>query len=561
VVGAPQPLSEDLRRVLPEERSPDSLFEARRQADRAADIVGRLLEAEGYYGAVVTPEAEEGPPPTRRVRVEPGQRFTLAGSRIAFPGGEPDPDIRARLEDLLAPLAPGVPARAQPVIEAEDAMLRVLRDAGYPDASSDPVDALADARAQTLELTFLLRPGPRTTLGDIEVSGLERTRRDFVDRLAPWEPGARYSPSRLDDFRSRLAATGLFDSVSLRLGDPVASAPDGDQQRPIVISVVEGPRRTIALGASASTSEGFGLDGEWERRNLTGRGDALKVSAKLATLEGSLGVGYRRPNVGRYGRNLLLDASADRFETDAFDQSGGKVSATIEDQITPRLRGSLGVETAYASIGDARARLLGKSRRELWLVGGSATAEYTGVRDILDPANGVRARISIQPGLTWGENQIGFTRISSEASIYADLGAPRFVAAARGRIGSILGANGAPPDRLFFAGGGGSVRGYDYQSLSPRDASGQLIGGRSLIEASAELRWRATDRFGVVGFIDAGAAGEGNEPPIEDMRAGAGIGLRYYAGFGPLRFDVAAPVDKRAGDSDFQVYLSIGQAF
>jgi translocation and assembly module TamA len=88
-----------------------------------------------------------------------------------------------------------------------------------------------------------------------------------------------------------------------------------------------------------------------------------------------------------------------------------------------------------------------------------------------------------------------------------------------------------------------------------------LIGGRSLVETSAEVRWRATKSFGLVAFVDAGAAGEDVTPPIDDMRAGAGLGLRYYAGFGPLRADIALPLDKREGDSDFQIYISIGQAF
>jgi translocation and assembly module TamA len=567
VTGAPDALAAELARILPEEPAPQSLFEARRQAERAADLVARLMESEGYYAAEVVPEAELGPPLERRVRVRPGARFTLAASRLAFPDGPPDPATLALLDSLLEPLSAGAPARAQPVLDAGDAMLRTLREQGYPDASSDPVDALADARAQTMELTFILRPGPRLTLGDIEVSGLERTRRDFIEAMAPWKPGDRFSPIRLEDYRARIAATGLFDTVSVDLGEapasagtPAAGAPETGN-RPVVVTVLEGPRRTVAFGGSASTSEGLGVDGEWEMRNLTGRGDALALRAMLATLQSSAGVSYRRPNVGRYGRNAVFDLGADRFETDAFDQSGVKASAVLEDQITPRLRGSVGVETAYASIADARARDLGLARRDVWLVGAAATAEYVGVRDVLDPASGVRARVAVEPGVTWGETEIGFTRLSTEASLYGNLGSDRWIGAVRARLGAIFGPNGAPPDKLFFAGGGGSVRGYDYQSLSPRDGEGTLVGGRSLAEASAEVRWRASQRLGFAAFVDAGAAGAGIDPPLADMRAGAGLGLRYYAGFGPLRLDVAAPLDKRAGDSDFQVYLSIGQAF
>jgi translocation and assembly module TamA len=105
------------------------------------------------------------------------------------------------------------------------------------------------------------------------------------------------------------------------------------------------------------------------------------------------------------------------------------------------------------------------------------------------------------------------------------------------------------------------VRGYEYQSLSPRNANGDLLGGRSLIEMSGEVRYRASNTLGYVAFIDAGAAGSNTEPPIDEMRYGAGFGVRYYAGFGPLRADIAVPLNKEEGDADFQIYISIGQAF
>ena len=167
----------------------------------------------------------------------------------------------------------------------------------------------------------------------------------------------------------------------------------------------------------------------------------------------------------------------------------------------------------------------------------------------------------IEPGVTFGDTNIGFTRVSGEAAIYGRAFTENLTAALRGRLGAVFGPDGAPPDRLFFAGGGGSVRGYEYQSLSPRNTAGELIGGRSIVETSAELRWRYSSSLGFVGFVDAGAAGESIDPAFEEMRAGAGFGVRYYAGFGPIRADIAVPLDKREGDSDFQIYLSIGQAF
>jgi translocation and assembly module TamA len=563
VVGAPASLNDDLKRLLRDEQKPDSLFEARRQADRAAATVSKLLESEGYYQAEVTPAAEGNDTFTRKVTVTTGPLFIVNSAKIAFVGGAPVDDMtRAELDSVLKSLAVGMPARAAPVLETEDGLVLHLKNAGYPDARAEPVDALADGVAHTMDFTFQLQPGQRASFGDVKVSGLDRTKPDYVLSLKPWKPGERYSPQKLDEFRTRLAETGLFDSTSAQLSPDGRADGQGLDARDVDVKLTERKRRTVTLGASASTSEGVGVEGSWQLRNLQGRGESLTVTAKAATLDSSLETVWRRPNIdGRYGRNLKIGAKIENLETDAFDQLGGTISATIEEQLTHRVRGSVGVNAGYASIEDDQTRLLGDRRRNVYIAGVSGTAEYIGVRDILDPQNGVRARLAVEPGATFGDTTIAFTKVTGEGSVYFGLGSDKFTLALRGKAGSIIGPNGAPPDRLFFAGGGGSVRGYDYQSLSPRDVNNNLIGGRSLVETSAEVRWRATKSFGLVAFVDAGAAGADVNPPIDEMRAGAGLGVRYYAGFGPLRADIAAPLDKRTGDSDFQIYISIGQAF
>ena len=561
VEGAPDVVAERVKGLQREEPEPETLFDARRQAERAAAIVSTVMESEGYYQAEVIPFAEGQNTFSRGVRVTPGPLFIYASRRIAYIGAAPDQVTAAELDTLLAPIATGVPARAAPVIETGDAIIARLRAAGYPDAKPDPVDVLADAKTGTIEIEYRLRPGLRASFGKLSVSGLGETKDQFIEKLRPWKDGERVTPQRLDEFRGRLAETGLFATTAVRLD--AAPSVDGQVEatRDVVVEVKERERRTIAIGASASTSDGYGLDAEWQLRNWSGWGDTVAVTGQLATLQRRVGASYRLPHIGKYGRILKLATEIEDFETDAFDQSGANVSATLEEQISPRVRGSLGVEAGFASILDARVRAIGTGRRSVYIVSGLGTAEYVGVKDILDPLNGVRARVAIEPGFTWGDTNIAFTKISGEASAYSDFGAKNIVGAVRGRIGTIAGPSGAPPDRLFFAGGGGSVRGYEYQSLSPRDATGLLTGGRSLIEVSGEVRYRWSETLGFVAFLDGGAAGSNVEPPIDAMRFGAGVGLRYYTAFGPLRADIAVPLNKETGDADFQIYVSIGQAF
>ena len=570
VYGVPPGLNDPLKALQREEPAPQTLFEARRQAERAAQVVSTFLESEGYYQAEVEPFAEGQNTFSRGVRVTAGPLFVYAGRRIAYLGAAPDAETQSELDSLLEPISPGAPARAEPVIETGDALVRRLRAAGYPDAGAEPVDALADAGAGSIELEFRLRPGLRASFGSISVTGLDATRDDFIASLRPWREGERVTPARMDEFRARLAETGLFATTAVRLEEAAAPGANGVDARDVIVDVTERERRTIALGASASSSDGFGVDAEWQIRNYSGWGDSLTVSGQVATLERRLRTTYRLPHIGKYGRILDLSGEIEDFETDAFDQTGANVSATLEEQLSPRVRASLGVEGGFASILDQQARAAGAGPRDLYIVSGTGTAEYVGVRDILDPVNGIRARLLLEPGVTWGDTNIGFTRISGEAALYWDMGTEDFVAAVRGRAGAIAGPNGVPPDRLFYAGGGGSVRGYEYQSLSPRNiTTRQLVGGRALVEASAELRYRASDTLGYVAFVDAGSAfdpgatGSTLDPNIDAGRVGvgAGLGLRYYTAFGPLRADIAVPLSKSDGDADFQVYLSIGQAF
>ena len=120
------------------------------------------------------------------------------------------------------------------------------------------------------------------------------------------------------------------------------------------------------------------------------------------------------------------------------------------------------------------------------------------------------------------------------------------------------------PSQRFYAGGGGPVRGYGYQQIGPRDMEGDPSGGRALSERSLEARVRTglfEGALACVPFIDAGAVDETSTPSLSDLRFGAGIGVRYYTNFGPLRIDLATPLNPRPGDSRIGVYVALGQAF
>ena len=188
---------------------------------------------------------------------------------------------------------------------------------------------------------------------------------------------------------------------------------------------------------------------------------------------------------------------------------------------------------------------------------------YDRSNSLLDPTRGFRlgARVSPEAQKQSGGGFGTYGRVLLDASGYFPIG-DSIVLAARTRVGTIAGIDrdDIAPSRRLYAGGGGSVRGFGYQQLGPKDASGDPIGGRSLTEFALEARYRFGN-FGVVPFVDAGQVGEGISPTVSGLRVGAGIGGRYYTNFGPFRIDVATPIARKKGESKLAVYLSIGQAF
>ncbi len=186
---------------------------------------------------------------------------------------------------------------------------------------------------------------------------------------------------------------------------------------------------------------------------------------------------------------------------------------------------------------------------------------YDGSDNLLDPHRGFRLTGRASPELSFNGDIFGYMKLQAEASAYLPLG-DRVTLAGRGHVGTIAGAaqRDIAPTRRFYAGGGGSVRGYGFQAVGPQAADGTPTGGDSIVEASAEVRVRFGD-FGVVPFFDAGEVDTSLVPRFRNVRYGAGLGFRYYTGFGPVRIDVATPANPRPGDARVQFYVSIGQAF
>ncbi len=467
------------------------------------------------------------------------------------------------LDDALAGLVPGEPALPSVVLETERKIVAELRDQGYALAAIPRRRAVVNHSTRLMRVTYFIDSGDQLVFGPVAVSGTEQMDPEFVRERANIMQGDRYSPEEVRKARRRVNDLGAFRSVRVREAEE--ANPDGSLST--TIEVEERKRRFIGFRAGVSNTDGAWLGAYWGHRNLFGHADTLRVEAEVSRLgqnglkdtEGKVGVTFRRPGALTAQDDLTVAVVAARERPEAYDRDGITALISLERRLNEHLVVSGGISGEYSKVLDVTGR------NEFGLIGAPLWARYDSTDNELDPTEGIRALISLEPVASVSGTGSSFVQAEASASAYKAIDdARRFILAGRVAIGSISGADLAqvPANRRFFAGGGGSIRGYAYQSASPRNALGQIIGGRSLFEANLELRARVTETVGIVPFIDVGGAYTSSLPNFNDIYVGAGIGLRYHTSIGPLRLDVAYPfTETPENDWPVAVYVSLGQAF
>jgi translocation and assembly module TamA len=516
---------------------------ALRDARSAADRARRLLRARGYYAATIEPMLDRQQ--RALVRIDAGPLFPIAA--VDVEAGE-DSEARETARNAIA-LETGTPLRAQAIIDAEAQGLVALHNSGWPDAAIRERRVIVDHATEDGSITFRYAPGPWSTYGEIDRDTGEWNPQ-FIARMSPFQTGTPASREEIVEYQQRLADLDSVNAADITLG-PVGE----DGRRPVHIDLTEAPRHSIETGLSYSTSEGGGGNVSWIRRNLFGSDETLTLSANIATLNQSLRARVTRPHWRRFNQTLSVRAGLTSEDTDAYQQEEAEIGAQITRRDGRRTYG-LGPHLDWSRVTDS----LGQ--RDVVTAAVDLVAGYDSRNDPLDPDDGLHATVQVTPATTLGDCNCQYVRLEGRASTYHRL-SDTTIAALRLRVGSVFGASAVamPADQRFYAGGGGSARGFDYQSLSPLAPDGTPFGGISVVETSAELRWRVRERWGVVGFVDSAMASSDRQPDFSNMRSAVGIGVRYYLDFAPIRVDIATPLDRRDGEDPVQIYFSLGQAF
>lgn len=529
-----------------------------RRARADASLLAELLRSRGYYDASVVPDVSlVGAEVQVRLTALPGALYRFTDVRL--PGLDQAGEDAAVLRDSFAVRA-GEAVIAEDVLAAGIALKVALGRRGFALAQIGEQEIEIDHESRSARLTLPVMPGPVQSFGAIRVTGKPPFSARHVRRIARFEPGERFRQSRVDDLRRALVATGLVAGAEVR----VTPAADG-RTVDLDIRLEPAPMRTLAGELGYGTGEGVRAEASWQHRNFFNPEGALTVRGVVGTQEQLAAVAVRRSNFRARDQALTVQASAGHVKRSAFEARTLQLAGNLERQSNfiwqKTWTWSIGAELVATDERDTIAATGAERRRTFFIGALPLSLQYDGSDDLLDPKRGFRLGGRISPEASLQGSAFGYVRSQLDASAYRPV-TERAVVAGRVRLGTILGAerDRIAPSRRFYAGGGGSVRGYGYQQLGPRDVSGDPIGGRSLAEFSLETRVRF-GAFGVVPFIDGGTLSTGTLPSFKDWQLGVGIGARYYSSFGPIRLDVGTPLNRRPGDSRIAVTVSLGQAF
>lgn len=548
----------------------------RARADRQR--IARALNALGYFGSrvtitiggagiddIATEDAFAANPPTGKIPVEvavaPGALFTFGKITVVTTPGA-STDALGLLPENASGLIEGNPARSAEVAAANARLLTQLREEGYALAAVVGRDAVADHQTSKLDVNFRVDPGPKAKFGTVSIKGNETVETDFLAGLVTFDQGDAFDVEKLNDYKAELERLLVFNSVAVE----EAKSLDPQGGLPVAIVLNERKLHVVGVSASYSTLEGAALGGYWMHRNLWGRAEQLRLDATSSRLlsngvqdyEYGFSAALTMPAFPTKRDDLVLTLAAKRERPDAFERDAVLFDARIRRRFDKILRGEAGITIVQARETDALGT---RDRSTIQL---PVALAYDSRDNILDPTQGLRASAGVQPIINLTQGNGIASRFDAAASTYWRLEeSGETILATRVLIGASVAADitDLPVDLRYFAGGGGSVRGYEFQALSPRDAINQIIGGRSVAEGSVELRSWLWDDIGVAAFVDAGSASSANFPDFEDVGVGVGVGARYRTPVGPIRVDIAVPLDPPEGDSAFGIYVALGQAF
>ncbi|MCZ4127916.1 autotransporter assembly complex protein TamA [Stutzerimonas balearica] len=541
-----EPANDDVRRNVENyigdlgERNARELLRYSRVAREQAT---KALQALGFYRADIDIEVADGDEPRLIVRVAPGEPVRLRDVQVRLQG--PATGLPAfHTPDQL--LRPGDVLNHGRYEEAKERFLTQASRYGYFDGRFTQQSLRIDPQLGVADVELVYDSGERYRLGRVQFQGDAPFDDDLLARMVPFEPGTPYDSALIAELNRALQSSGYFDGTRVD-ANPTAAV---ERRIPVDVMLTTREPRTLGLGVGFSTDVGPRLRFDWTRHWVNPQGHSYGAEAELSA---------PRQNVGLY-----YDVPLDPPLTDKLRYVAGYQYEELADTDSLSRLLRLGPEW-HSQLDSGWLRVVSlKWQREEYRLGddsGLSTLLLPGIAysylrsdNRIDPSEGYRLQFEIAAAKDGVLSDANLVHANAQARGLTTLGRRhRFL----GRVQ--LGGNwtdeyvNVPPSLRYFAGGDQSVRGYDYQSLSPTNSDGDRIGGRYQFAASVEYQFSLTERWRIAAFADQGNAF--NDLELPTLKQSVGVGVRWVSPVGPIRVDLAHPLD---GDQGVRLHFSMG---
>ena len=560
--------------LMNKSRLPGSFGGLMKRVEKDKLVLERLLHSFGYYGCKISIELELNEKPILiRFVADLGPLYTVEYIRLENRGGVELPELSVDLESLVG-LNKSEVLVAEKAKKGQIFLKKYFAQNGYPFAEIDEPEGLVNHTTRKAVLIFPVDIGKRAIIKNSYVEPTQNLNSDYIRNRLFWKDGDAYDTRVVDLTRRKLSQTGLFDNVIVTPEPIHNDALENDKDQPIVMRVktTEVAPRAVTAGVHYATSQGGEARFSWNHYNLLGGGENLGANLRMSKIRSKARFYYNIPDFGVPKQTLKNEAYILRERTRAYRSETFALSSRLERQFTEMLSGSIGLSTENGNIRPRTTNVKSPIR----LVGMPLELGVDASNDLLNPTRGFRINGNVTPYTGHLGSSKGMIVAQASASTYIpfqtnsldeDLG----ILASFVRIGSlkIRNFNDLPPNKRFYGGGNGSVRGYGYQLISPVDQDRIPLGGESLLEFGGEIRYRFTETIGGVAFLEAGSVSQRKILNFgKKLLWGTGFGIRYYTDYAPVRLDVAFPLQRRkisgakkSYDSAYQFYVSVGQAF
>ncbi|MDD5412316.1 MAG: autotransporter assembly complex protein TamA [Methylobacter sp.] len=510
---------------------------------KADDEINQALRALGYYHPVIKKSlAFKDACWQADFAIDPGPQVVIDNITITLTGdAHDDPEFQKLRDTLLT--ANGNPLRHDQYEKMKRRIESLALERGYLKSSFSEKQLLIDKANNKAYIKLVFDGGKRMVFGDVMVEQ-DILNPEFVQKFISFKSGDYYSSEQLAKTYNALSKSGYFKSVDIR--------PDTEniKQKQVPVSVKLSPEKIhhYGFGIGFDTDIGPLLNASYKNRRLNRRGHFLNANIDLAPVLSTADAEYSIPLDNPASDFFSFGGGFKREDTDTYKSLSAKLSARLKHDFDSGWKQTLFIDSVYEdfTIGP-------KSNQVLLLVPGGSWLRSVS-DSTLRPTRGHRLEFNLAGSYKNPISEVSFAQGSVSAVWMHPLPwSGKFIARTEQGATLVDQFDKLPTSYRFYAGGMNSIRGYAYKELGPKDNQGNVIGGKFLSVVSAEYEQSVLDDWGVAAFIDGGNA---YNPENISIKAGAGLGVRWYSPIGPIRLDFAVPLNE--SDSSFQIHFAAG---